>query len=188
MKKSFIIEQNNNLIIINFKDNNYQKLAMSDASCYLEDPIYYKSYIYKTLLFTLNLECLKYEGHNFPLNNLLSYYNLSIKKKDLLKEEKDIYSKLKKYLNKNKYIITQYSNKKYIFNHEYMHAYYFFNIKYQLYIQSIWEIINKNIKTIIINYLISYHKSLLLDEFQAYITTEPLIFITFGKKIKKKKD
>ena len=66
-----------------------------------------------------------------------------------------------------------------------MHYYYYKNDNYQLYIKNIWLTINDNIKDIITNYLITYHKSLHLDEFQAYITTEPLIFFD-NIKIKKK--
>jgi len=186
MENIFQIEKRDKILIINFDDIESQSLVMSGASCYYEDPIYYKKYIFKyKLLGNPKIQSNSYEGHNISLNKLLKYYELSINNKDLLYEEHLLYSKLLKYKKKKyKYIITKCNHDNDTLEHEIKHTQFYFNKKYREYVKMVWESLDNDIKDIIIDYLNSYNQKLYIDEFQAYITTEPLIFMN-NKKTKK---
>ena len=188
MNNLFDIEEDNDIIIINFKNNDVQMLYMTGISCYYEDPKYIYKYIYKYHLFNKELSCLTYTGHNISLDKLLNYLKIANNKYDILYEEKKLYEKLLKFskYKSKKYIITKCKNDKNTLSHEYKHALYFLNEKYRNYIKEIWESINDALKKIIIDYLVSYHETLYLDEFQAYLTTDPSVFINCKIKNKNK--
>lgn len=189
MDKIFTVEKRGQILILNFDDKENQCLTMSGASCYYEDPEHYKKYVYKyNLLGNDKFQSNSYEGHNLSLKKMIKYYELSIENRDILYEEQMLYNKLLKYKKKNyKYVITKCQNDSCTLNHENKHALFYFNKKYRKYVKTIWESLDEDIKNIIIEYLKSYNEKLYIDEFQAYITTEPYIFIDNDKRKKNNK-
>lgn len=185
----YSIEKRNKLLILHFKEKEIQNLVMSGATTYYEDPKYYKQYIYKyNLIGNQKYESNTNEGHNMSLKKLIKYYEISDKNNDLLYEEKELYEKILKYKKKYKYIITKCEEDQNTLEHELKHSEYYFNKKYKKYIKTIWETLDKELKEIIINYLNTYNQKMYEDEFQAYITTEPYIFLNESKKQKNKKE
>ena len=186
MQENFKIEKNNKILIISFTDKENQSLVMSGTSCYYEDPEFYKKYIYKyNLLGNSKIHSNSYEGHNMSLNKMIKYYELAIKNRDILYEENILYNKLLKYKKKNyKYVITKCNDDKSTLEHEIKHTQFYFNKKYRKYVKMVWKSLDDEIKELIIEYLKCYNEKLYVDEFQAYITTEPLVFIQ-NKKTKK---
>lgn len=183
----YSIEKIDQILIISFEDKETQTLCMSGATSYYEDPKYYKQYIYKyNLIGNPNYQSNSNEGHNMSLRKLIKYFELSKRNNDLLYEEKELYKELKKYKD-FKYVITKCEEDECTLEHEMKHCEYYFNKKYRKYVKSIWEDLDKELKNIIIKYLESYNEKLYIDEFQAYITTEPLIFLMENKKQKNKK-
>ena len=189
MESFFSIKKEGQILIISFNDKETQKLTMSSASCYYEDPNYYKKYVYKYhLIDNDKFYSNYYDGHNLSLKKLIKYYEISIKKNDILYEELNLYNKIIKYQKKNyKYVITKCQDDKCTLEHEKKHSLFYFNKKYRNYVKIVWESLNNNIKNMIIEYLKTYHEKLYIDEFQAYITTEPFIFLKDSKN-KKKQD
>ena len=186
MEDIFQIEKRGQILILTFNDKENQSLAMSGVSCYYEDPEYYKKYMYKyNLLDNPKIQSNSYDGHNVSLNKMIKYYELSTNNKDILYEETILYNKLLKYQKKNyKYVITTCDHDKTILDHEIKHTQYYFNKRYRKYVKMIWKSLDEDIKEIIIEYLKSYNKKLYIDEFQAYITTEPHIFLKNEKRKK----
>jgi len=189
MESFFSIKKEDQVLIISFNDKDTQKLTMCGPSSYYEDPEYYKKYVYKYhLIDNYKFNSNSYDGHNLSLKKLIKYYEISIMKNDILYEELYLYNKVKKYQKKNyKYIITKCEDDKCTLEHEKKHVLFYFNKKYRNYVKMVWESLNNNIKNIIIEYLKTYHEKLYIDEFQAYITTEPLVFLNDNKN-KKKED
>jgi len=187
MESFFSIKKEHQVLILSFNNKETQTLTMSGASCYYEDSKFYKKYIYKYhLIRNDKIQSNSYDGHNLSLKKIIKYYELSLKKNDILYEELNLYKKLIKYQKKNyRYIITKCEDDKSTLEHEKKHVLFYFNKKYRNYIKSIWESLNDDIKNIIIEYLNTYHKKLYIDEFQAYITTEPFVFLKNNKNKKK---
>lgn len=162
------------LLIIQYKNTQLMNNSLARLSCYLEDPVWGGQIIESYRFQQLDVMAKKYHGHNIKVDDLTSIYQ---QLPDPTKAEKTVYQQVKNY----RYLVAYVSDKD--LAHELQHAKYYLDQQYNRLVNQVWNRLDNSLKTKLKIFLegLGYNDDVLIDEFQAYLTTEPINFFRLKK-------
>ena len=143
---------------------------------------FYKDYSVKCGSFTYTKD---WSGYNLPLNIAKKCYKIN---KVETPYDKIMLNILNKTNDSDGYLIGTDKDSGSIFNHELCHAFYYTNIDYKNEMDLLTKSISKNHYNTMKNNLLKkgYNKTVVMDEIQAYLSTEKNPFIIKNSNLHKK--
>lgn len=162
------------LLTIKYNDVYEMNGVMARFSCFLEDPVWKGKVLGWDKFERLDVMGKRYVGHNMSVEDMGRVYHAL---PDLSREEKMIYKRAQKY----RYLIAYVNDED--LAHEMQHAKYYLNLDYRKRVERVWLRMDGGLRGGIERFLsgLGYNETVYMDEFQAYLMTEPASFFRMKK-------